>query len=41
MDIKEAIKERHSVRQFKDLPVKSEDKEKFAALTKECNAESG
>ena len=41
MDIKEAIKERHSVRQFKDLPVKSEDKEKLAALIKECNAESG
>ena len=41
MDIKEAIKERHSVRQYKDLPVKSEDKEKLAALIKECNAESG
>ena len=41
MDIKEAIKERHSVRQFKDLPVKSEDKEKLEALIKECNAESG
>ena len=41
MDIKEAIKERHSVRQFKDLPVKSEDREKLAALIKECNAESG
>ena len=41
MDIKEAIKERHSVRQFKDLPVKSEDKETLAALIKECNAESG
>ena len=41
MDIKEAIKVRHSVRQFKDLPVKSEDREKLAALIKECNAESG
>ena len=41
MDIKEAIKERHSVRQFKDLPVKSEDKEKLEALIKDCNAESG
>ncbi len=41
MYIKEAIKERHSVRQFKDLPVKSEDREKLAALIKECNAESG
>ncbi len=41
MDIKEAIKERHSVRQFKDLPVKSEDKEKLAVRIKECNAESG
>ena len=41
MDIKEAIKERHSVRQFKDLPVKSEDREKLEALIKDCNAESG
>ena len=41
MDIKEAIKERHSVRQFKDLPIKSEDSEKLQALIKECNAESG
>ena len=41
MDIKEAIKERHSVRQFKDLPIKSEDREKLQALIKECNAESG
>ncbi len=41
MDIKEAIKERHSVRQFKDLPVKSEDREKLEALIKDCNEESG
>ncbi len=41
MDIKEAIKERHSVRQFKDIPVKSEDREKLVALIKDCNAESG
>ena len=41
MNIKEAIKERHSVRRFKDLPIKSEDKEKLESLIKECNAESG
>ena len=41
MDIKEAITQRHSVRQFKDLPIKSEDKEQLEALIKECNAESG
>ena len=41
MDIKQAIKERHSVRQFKDLPIKNEDIEQLEALIKECNAESG
>ena len=41
MDIKQAIKERHSVRRFKDLPIKSEDKERLEALIKECNAQSG
>jgi nitroreductase len=41
MDIKEAITQRHSVRQFKDLPIKSEDKEQLEALIKEYNAESG
>ena len=41
MDIKVAIKERHSVRQFKDLPVSTEAKERLETLIKECNAESG
>ena len=41
MDIKEAIKERHSVRQYKDLPIPDEVKEKLAALIDACNEESG
>lgn len=41
MDIKQAIKERHSVRRFKNLPIKNEDKERLEALIKECNAQSG
>ena len=41
MEIKEAIKQRHSVRQYKDLPLEAEAKEKLSALVKECNAQSG
>ena len=41
MDIKEAIKQRHSVRQYKDLPLAAEAKEKLSALVNECNAQSG
>ena len=41
MDIKEAIKQRHSVRQYKDLPLAADVKEKLTALVKECNAQSG
>ncbi len=41
MDIKEAIKERHSVRQYKDIPIKQEDRERLESLIKECNEESG
>ena len=41
MDIKEAIKERHSVRQYKDLPIPDEVKEELTALINECNEESG
>ena len=41
MDIKEAIKQRHSVRQYKVLPLEAEAKEKLSALVKECNAQSG
>ena len=41
MDIKEAIKQRHSVRQYKDLPLAADVKEKLTALVNECNAQSG
>ena len=41
MDIKEAIKERHSVRQFQDIPVTEVDREKLIELIDACNAESG
>jgi len=41
MDIKEAIKQRHSVRQYKVLPLEAEAKEMLSALVKECNAQSG
>jgi len=41
MDIKQAIKERHSVRQYKEIPVQAEAKAKLEAVVKECNAESG
>ena len=41
MTLKEAIKERHSVRQFKDLPIGEEEREQLGALIEECNKESG
>ena len=41
MDIKEAIKERHSVRQYKDLPIAEETKEKLEEQIRLCNEESG
>ena len=41
MDIKEAIKERHSVRQYKDIPLKEEDRKHLEELVAACNAESG
>ena len=41
MEIKEAIKQRHSVRQYKDLPLEAEAKGKLEALVKECNEQSG
>jgi hypothetical protein len=41
MDIKEAIKQRHSVRQYKTLPLEAEAKEKLTELIKECNLQSG
>ena len=41
MDIREAIKNRHSVRRYKDKPIEGETKEKLEKLIKECNDESG
>ncbi len=41
MDVKEAVKQRHSVRQYKPLPIEPDAKERLAALVKECNTESG
>jgi len=41
MDIKEAIKERHSVRQYKDLPIEADEREHLEALIEQCNKESG
>ena len=37
MDIFEAIKERHSVRQYTDKPIEEETKEKLEKLIEECN----
>ena len=41
MDIKDAIKARHSVRFYKDEPISDEHKAELEALIEECNAESG
>jgi len=41
MDIKEAIKARHSVRQFKDTPIPEEIKTELHELISACNEESG
>ena len=41
MDIKEAIKQRHQVRQYKVLPLEAAAKEQLTALIKECNEQSG
>ncbi len=41
MDINEAIRERHSVRQYQDKPLPAEIREKLTALIKECNEKSG
>lgn len=41
MDIKEAVRARHSVRQFKDDPIPEEIRAKLQELVEECNAESG
>ena len=41
MDIREAITERHSVRQFKDEPIADELVRELNELIAECNGESG
>ena len=41
MDIKELIKARHSVRQFKDIPVEDEHRAVLDELAKELSKESG
>ena len=41
MDIREAIKARHSVRQYKDMPIAEEVKEKLEEMIRQCNEESG
>lgn len=41
MDVLEAIKNRHSVRNYLDKPIESEIGEKLAAEIANCNAESG
>ena len=41
MDIKEAIKNRHSVRQYKNKAIDKDTAEKLHAIIQECNEESG
>ena len=41
MDIKEAIKARHSVRYYKDEPISDEQRAELKALISQCNEESG
>ena len=41
MDILEALNERHSVRQFKNIPIDSETVTKLNSLISSCNEESG
>ena len=41
MNIREAIRERHSVRQYKAEPISQEHREKLADLLSEVNSESG
>lgn len=41
MDIKDLIKERHSVRQFKDAPIEEAKRTELDALVAEINAETG
>ena len=41
MDIREAIKNRHSVRQYKDIPIDGETTAKLHEIIDQCNQESG
>ena len=41
MDIKEAIKARHSVRQYQDIPIAGDLRSELEALISACNEESG
>ena len=41
MEIREAIRARHSVRKYLDMPITGEKKEKLETLIRECNEESG
>ena len=41
MDIKELIKSRHSVRQFKDIPIEEDIRNQLDELVKKVNEESG
>ena len=41
MDIRDAIKERHSVRQYKDIPMGETERKRLEMLIEQCNAESG
>ena len=39
MNIREAIKARHSVRQYKDMPIAEDAKEKLEEMIRQCNEE--
>lgn len=41
MNIREAIKARHSVRQFKDMPIGEEESKRLKDVIDECNRECG
>ncbi len=41
MEIKEAIRERHSVRHYRETPIEKEHADRISALIRECNEESG
>ena len=41
MEMKEAIKARHSVRQYKNIPIPEDLKKRLDDLISECNEESG